>query len=114
MRVTAKLEDRHLAFFDRVKEEENATSDAEVIRRCIERAKEAEARVDDLEDDVARLEARVDELTNQLRQANKRNDEVAELVEYVEEEKSLQERRQERESAPVWRRAKWWLLGRDE
>jgi len=114
MRVTAKIEDRHQEFFERVREEEGATSDAEVVRRCIERARDAEERVDDLEGDVERLEARVDELTKQLREANKRNDEVTELVEYVEAEKSLQERRQERDSAPVWKRAKWWVTGYPE
>ena len=111
MRVTAKLEDRHLEFFERVQAEENTTSDAETVRRCLERAATAEARVDELEADVGRLEARVDELTNQLREANRRNDEVTELVEYVEEEKTLTQRRRERESAPVWKRAKWWVTG---
>jgi predicted nuclease with TOPRIM domain len=74
----------------------------------------ADDRVDDLEDEVDRLEARTDELTNQLREANRRNDEVTELVEYVEEEKTLTQRRRERESAPVWKRAKWWVTGYPE
>jgi hypothetical protein len=114
MRVTAKLEDRHLEFFETVKDEENIASDAEAIRRCLERGADAEDRVADLEGEVSRLEARVDELMNQLREANRRNDEVAELVEYVDAEKSLQERRRDRESAPVWKRAKWWLVGYPE
>jgi hypothetical protein len=96
MRVTAKLEDRHLEFFETVKDEENITSDAETIRRCLERGGDAEDRVDDLDGDASRLKARVHELTNQLREANRRTDEVAELVEYVGAEKSLQERRRER------------------
>jgi hypothetical protein len=33
------------------------------------------------------------------------------LVEYVEEERSLWEQRERRQSAPVWRRVKWRLLG---
>jgi hypothetical protein len=111
MRVTAKLEARHLEFFEQVKEEEGLTSDAETIRRCLERGAAAEERVDDLEGEVERLEARVDELTNQLREANKRQEEVTELVSYVEEEKTLTQRRRERESAPVWKRAKWWVTG---
>ena len=111
MRVTAKLEDRHLEFFERVQAEENTTSDAETVRRCLERAATAEARVEELEADVGRLEARVDELTNQLREANKRQEEVTELVEYVEEERSLTERREERRTAPVWKRARWWVFG---
>jgi peptidoglycan hydrolase CwlO-like protein len=111
MRVTAKLEDRHLEFFERVRDEENTTSDAETIRRCLERGATAEERVDALEDEIENLEARVDELTNQLREANKRNDEVEELVEYVESERSLQERREERRTSPVWKRARWWVFG---
>jgi predicted nuclease with TOPRIM domain len=74
----------------------------------------AHDRVDELESEVSRLEARVDELTNQLREANRRNDEVTELVEFVEEEKSLTQARRERASAPVWKRAKWWVTGYPE
>jgi hypothetical protein len=54
-----------------------------------------------------------------------RDREHTELVEYVQEERSIQQRREarreqerererERENAPAWRRAKWWLLGRSE
>jgi hypothetical protein len=49
-----------------------------------------------------------------VREANRRNDEVTELVEFVEAEKSLVEKREERRSAPAWKRAKWWVFGRDE
>ena len=62
-----------------------------------------------------------DSLQNQLNTLAGREREHAELVEYVEREKSMQERREERErkreqrrNAPAWRRAKWWLLGRAE
>ncbi|MFC6724988.1 hypothetical protein ACFQE1_11520, partial [Halobium palmae] len=72
----------------------------------------AEERVDDLEAERDHAEARADDLRRQLREANARNDDVEELVTYVEEERSLQERREAARGAPVWRRAKWWFLGR--
>jgi predicted nuclease with TOPRIM domain len=111
MRVTAKLEERHREFFDRIQEEEEIDSGAETIRRCLERGAAAEERVDELEGEVARLENERDDLLRQLREANKRQDEVTELVEYVDEERSLTQARRERESAPVWKRAKWWVTG---
>lgn len=32
------------------------------------------------------------------------------LHEYVEQERELQRRREERRDAPTWRRAKWWVV----
>ena len=50
-------------------------------------------------------------LRRQLQAVNSRQDDVDELVEYVEEEREIQQRREERQSAPVWTRAKRWLFG---
>ena len=52
-------------------------------------------------------------LSPQLAATNRRVDQYQELVAYSQEERELDHRRQERMDAPVWRRAKWWLLGRD-
>jgi phage-related minor tail protein len=60
------------------------------------------------EKEVTHLEARADDLRRQLAQANKRNDEVTELVEYVEDERSTEQRRRQ---AGVLTRTKWWLTG---
>jgi metal-responsive CopG/Arc/MetJ family transcriptional regulator len=49
-----------------------------------------------------------DRLERQYRQLIDRQDEHAELVEYVERERSLEERRRR---AGLGKRAKWWLLG---
>lgn len=71
--------------------------------------------VEELEAEVDSLEARNRDLTNQLAESNRRIDGAAELVEYVEEERSLAQRREEREKqkdeAGVLKRAKWWLVG---
>ena len=53
-------------------------------------------------------------LRQQLQATNSRQDDVGELVEYVEEERAIQQRHAERRDAPVWRRAKWWVFGRSE
>lgn len=60
------------------------------------------------------LQRENERLRNQLAATNSRQDDVDELVEYVEEERAIQQRREERRDAPVWRRAKWWVLGRSD
>lgn len=57
------------------------------------------------------LEAERDRLLNELQATNRRVDEHAELVEYVDEQRELERRREARRDAPVWRRAKWWVFG---
>ena len=66
-----------------------------------------------------RLQVENERLRSAQTQLIEQREENQELVEYVEHEKSLQERREERErkreerrNAPAWRRAKWWLFGR--
>ena len=63
------------------------------------------------------LEAENDRLRRQLEAVNSRADDLDALAEYVERERELQreerERRQAREHAPVWVRARWWLFGKD-
>jgi len=41
-------------------------------------------------------------------------DEHADLVAYVEDKRRRESRREARGSAPVWRRAKWWVFGHPE
>ena len=62
--------------------------------------------------DHERLQAEVDDLRRQLQAVNRRESEYQELVEYVEQEKSLKERERERRDAPLWRRARWFVFGR--
>jgi hypothetical protein len=38
-------------------------------------------------------------------------EERTELLEYVERDLAADERREQRRQAPVWRRAKWWIVG---
>lgn len=112
-RVTATLDEDHAEYLEAVKEEENVDSDAAAVRACIDRAQEHE----DAQQRVRELEARVEELRNELAAANQRIDAANQLVNYVEEERSLAQRREERErlkdSAGLLTRAKWLLVGMD-
>ena len=63
-------------------------------------------------DRVEELERENERLRRQLRATNSRERNVDEIVTYVEEERRLQQRREERRDAPLWTRAKWWLFGR--
>jgi Arc/MetJ-type ribon-helix-helix transcriptional regulator len=76
-------------------------SQSEAVRELLRRGIEAD-----------RLRRERDSLQNQLNTLAGREREHGELVEYVQEERSIQERQEERRDAPAWRRAKWWLLGR--
>jgi len=58
-----------------------------------------------------------DRLRRQLEAVNSRAENLDELAEYVERERELQveerERRRERERAPIWRRVRWVIFGRE-
>lgn len=107
MRVTATLPDSLAQYLQAVEREHEHDSHAEAVRYCIRRSREAEK----LEDEIGHLEGRVEELTRQLQQANRRADDVTDLVEFVDEERSFQKRREARMSAPLWLRTYWWLVG---
>lgn len=53
------------------------------------------------------------ETIDSLEEIAREEDDGGELVEYVERERDLQRRREERQDAPAWTHAKWWLFGRD-
>ncbi|WP_227355797.1 plasmid mobilization protein [Haladaptatus salinisoli] len=114
---------------EKVDELDNEASDhgvsrAEYIRNLIEsrhEPDEVDAELDRLQDEITRLQNELDESTTELervrrekRQILEQREENQQLTRYVEREKSLQERRLERQDAPAWQRAKWWLLGRDD
>ena len=78
-------------------------------------------KVNQLESELEQAEARVNDLRQQLQQANAGKRDVDEIVAYVEHEKALAERREEREQrreerrqANVFRRAWWYLAGMPE
>jgi metal-responsive CopG/Arc/MetJ family transcriptional regulator len=72
-----------------------------------ERVRELEARIDELEQETERLRREKRLILEQRTEHN-------ELIEYVEHERSLQERREDRLDAPVWKRGYWWVFGRGD
>ena len=128
MRTSVSLPDELASYVDEVSSS-FGENNAEAIREALDHGRgveeqltEIEADRDRLAEEVEELEAKVDslearntDLTNQLAESNRRIDGAAELVEYVEEERSLAQRREEREKqkdeAGVLKRAKWWLVG---
>ena len=110
-KVSVSLEDEHIAMLEEREEHGDADSRSEALRDVLDEYEAVRNECQELRNECESLRNRQEDLRKQLREANRTNDRVEEIVEYVEEEKSLQERRQERESAPVWRRAKWWALG---
>lgn len=87
--------------------EERGVSRSEYIRNILRSRHELER----LREQVADLERENDRLRQQLAATNRRVDQHQELVRYVQEERSLAQEQSRRRKAPVWRRAKWWILG---
>lgn len=107
--VTVRMEEDVVETLEQEAEQREMTR-SEYLREIIDERH----RADDLVDDVEQAEAKVDDLRRQLATVRAREDDVDELVAYVEEEKSLQEREQERKNAPAWTRFRYWLFGYDE
>ncbi len=107
MRVTTTLDEKHADYVESVREEQNLDSDAAAVRKCIERAREHEY----AQQRAAECEQRVEELRDQLAAANSRIDAANEIVRYVEEKKTVE---QKRRSAGLATRTKWWLFGMDD
>lgn len=101
--VTVSLTDEQIDLIEGL-----ATDDGPCTNRS-----EAMRMIIDQYTEIKTLERENERLRNEKRTLIRDREEEAELVEYVEEERSLRQRRENRQDAPAWRRAKWWLLGRD-
>jgi predicted nucleic acid-binding Zn-ribbon protein len=118
--VTVRLSEEYVETLDG-EATELEMSRAEYIRDLLHQARDSQTTSDELAATQAELEqarARITELENQLRAVNTRQRDVDDLVAYVEEERLLQRRRDERQrkkdTAGVVTRAKWWLTGMPE
>jgi metal-responsive CopG/Arc/MetJ family transcriptional regulator len=61
--------------------------------------------------DSEELRRENDRLRNEKRALIQQREEHTALVEYVEDEREIQERREQRQQRNVLRRAWWWLVG---
>jgi predicted nucleic acid-binding Zn-ribbon protein len=103
-------EEQYEALTER-EESGEASSFSEALRQVLDEYEAVRTECEELRTECETLQNERNDLQRQLREANRRNDEVTELVEFVDEERSLQERREERRSAPLWTRARWWVFG---
>jgi hypothetical protein len=106
MRATVRLDEDLASHVESVRQDDE-TSDAEAVRECVRRSQ----RLDDLEGELVEVRQELDRARRERRQLLAEREEKKELARYVEDERT---RAQEREQAPVWRRARWWLLGKGE
>lgn len=86
-------------------------SRAAYLREIIESRHESEALESEIERIRDEYETQVERLQNEKQALIEDREEKQELREYVEQEKSLVEKREERKQAPAWKRAKWWMFG---
>lgn len=99
--VTESLTDEHIALLEELSGDDGPCKNrSEAMRFIIDQYNETKD-----------LQRENDRLREQLAATNRRVDQHQELVEYVQDERSVAQKRERRREAPAWRRAKWWLLG---
>lgn len=99
--ITVSIEEEHTEYLDELSQDDGPYNNrSEAIRDIIDQHPEIE-----------RLETETERLQREKQQILDQRKDLRELAEFAEQEKSLQERRIE---APIWERAKWWLLGKNE
>ena len=62
-------------------------------------------------EEIEELETEIARLNRERRQLLEQREENQELVRFAEEQRSLVSEQRDRQNAPVWRRAKWWVFG---
>ena len=103
MRATVRLDESLSSHVESVRADPE-TPDAEAVRECIRRSR----RVEELETELQHRAARIDELENELAETRSRLEVSNEIVEYVAEEKTAQERWRQ---AGLLQKAKWSVFG---
>jgi antitoxin component of RelBE/YafQ-DinJ toxin-antitoxin module len=100
--VSARVDEDSDARIEAFADEHDLTR-SEAIRELLRRGVEYD-----------RVQTENDRLQRNLQQLIGQREEHTELVEYVEEERGIQQRREERRDAPLWRRARWFVFGRSD
>lgn len=91
-------QDDYLA--SKVEDSDDLDSKSAAIRECISS-----------DERLQKVEQERDRLQDQLAASNARQDDVSEIVEYVDQERQMQEQQRRKQNAPVWTRAKYWVFG---
>jgi len=105
--MSVTVDDDLLDELDERAEEEHDGNRSAAVETLLRRGLEFEDVVNERDD----LEARLEDLRRQLATVRSREDDVDELVEYVEHEKTVQERRAR---AGLMTRLRWFVSGMDD
>jgi len=131
-RITVSLKESHIETLDDIEESEDVNNRSEALRwlfaeydrlqteydqRENEYEDELQSLKDDHQDEISELQSEIDELENKLeleRQKTKQvldqRDEKKELVKYVQQERTVEQRYRE---ASITKRLKWKVFGMD-
>ena len=102
-RLTVSVSDEEAEIIEELSGDDGPyESKSEAMRACISSYERAEE-----------LQQENQRLRREKRAVIERRDEHRELVEYVEGERELQKMERERRNAPIWRRIRWFIRGRD-
>ena len=123
-KISISLRDEQLQHVGEREENENETR-SEAVRTLVDRGMNAaeheeklRGRMEKLErkkdEEIEQLRTEIDRLQRERRQILEQREENQELVRFAEEQRSLVSEQRDRRNAPVWRRAKWWVLGRGQ
>ena len=109
-KVTFSLEEEQLEALEEFQEEHDISSRSKALRRFIEEYEELQGRYEELHTEYEQLETEVERQRNRNQLILEQREEHTELVEYVQEERSAEQRWRE---AGIGQRLKWRLFGMD-
>ena len=123
-KISISLRDEQLQYVEEREEKEDETR-SEAVRTLVERGMNAaeheeklRGRMDELQrkkdEEIEQLQTEIDRLQRERRQILEQREENQELVRFAEEQRSLVSEQRDRQNAPVWRRAKWWVFGQSD
>ncbi len=109
-KVTFSLEEQQLDKIDEYQEENDISSRSEALRRFIDDYEELHTEYEELHTDYEELQTELEQERNRNRLILEQREEHTELVKYVQEERSAEQRWRE---AGIGQRLKWRIFGMD-
>ena len=109
-RVTVSLEEEHVETIDDFQEANDLDSTSEAVRRLLDAYEDLQTDYEDLHTDYEELQTEVERVKNEKRLILEEREEKNELVEYVEEERTVEQRWRE---AGLATRLRWKVFGMD-
>ena len=109
-RVTVSLEEEHVEAIDDFQEANDLDSTSEAVRRLLDAYEDLQADYENLHTECEELQTEVERVKNEKRLILQEREQKHELMEYVEEERTVEQRWRE---AGLTTRVRWKLFGMD-